>query len=50
MKVDGVLGSIGVDVIDKWLNLIQGYFYVHYSSSQEIITFSLPKATPHIKD
>jgi len=43
-------GQVDVDVIDKWLNLLEGYFYVHDFSSQENITFSLLKAAPHIKD
>ena len=43
-------GQIDADVIDKWLNLIEGYFYVHGFSSWEKITFSLLKAAPHVKD
>ena len=43
-------GQIDVDVIYKWLNLLEGYFYFHAFSSREKITFSLLKVTPHIKD
>eukprot|EP00253_Pinus_taeda_P021507 PITA_21507 len=42
--------KIDADVIDKWLNLLEGYFSVHDFSSQEKIIFALLKATPHIKD
>ena len=43
-------GQIDVDAVDKWLNLLEGYFLVHDFSSRENITFSLLKAAPHIKD
>lgn len=43
-------GQIDADVVDKWVNLLEGYFYVHDFSSQEKITFSLFKAAPHVKD
>ena len=43
-------GLIDADAIDKWLNLLEGYFLVHDFSNQENITFALLKATPHIKD
>jgi len=39
-----------VNVIDKWLNLLEGYFFVHAFSSWENIIFSLLKAMPHVKD
>ena len=38
------------DVVDKWLNMLEGYFSIHDFFSREKITFSLLKATPHIKD
>eukprot|EP00253_Pinus_taeda_P035157 PITA_35157 len=41
---------IDADVIDKWLNLLEGYFYVHDFSSREKIIFALLKAAPHVKD
>jgi hypothetical protein len=42
-------GQIDVDVVDKWLNLLEGYFSVHNFSNRENITFSLLKAIPHVK-
>jgi len=43
-------GQIDVDVVDKWLNLLEGYFFVHDFLSQEKIIFTLLKATPNAKD
>jgi hypothetical protein len=36
-------GLIDADVVDKWLNLFEGYFSVHNFSDRENITFSLLK-------
>ena len=41
---------IDADVVDKWLNLLEGYFSVHNFSDREKITFSLLKVVPHVKD
>jgi hypothetical protein len=43
-------GQIDVDVVDKWLNLLEGYFSVHNFSNRENITFALLKVVPHVKD
>jgi hypothetical protein len=43
-------GQIDVNVIDRWLNLLEGYFLVHDFSDQERIIFALLEATPHVKD
>ena len=43
-------GQIYVDVVDIWLNLLEGYFSVHDFSNREKIIFALLKATPHVKD
>eukprot|EP00253_Pinus_taeda_P013703 PITA_13703 len=43
-------GQIDTDAVDKWLNLLEGYFSVHEFSSREKIVFALLKASPHIKD
>jgi hypothetical protein len=43
-------GQIDADVVDKWLNLLEGYFSVHNFSNKENITFVLLKAIPHVKD
>jgi hypothetical protein len=42
-------GHIDTDVVDKWLNLLEGYFSVHNFSNREKITFSLLKVVPHVK-
>jgi hypothetical protein len=43
-------GQIDANVVDKWLNLLEGYFSVHNFSNRENITFALLKAIPHVKD
>ena len=43
-------GQIYVDVVDIWLNLLEGYFLVHEFSNREKMIFTLLKATPHVKD
>jgi hypothetical protein len=43
-------GLMDVDVVDNWLNLIEGYFSVHNFSDRENITFALLKVIPHVKD
>jgi len=40
-------GKIDVDVIDEWLNLLEGYFFVHDFSSQEILLLLFSKHPPH---
>jgi hypothetical protein len=43
-------GLIDLDVVDKWLNQLEGYFSVHIFSDREKITFALLKVIPHVKD
>jgi hypothetical protein len=43
-------GLIDADVVDKWLNLLEGYFLVHNFFDRENITFALLKVIPHVKD
>ena len=43
-------GQIDADVVNKWLNLLEGYFSVHDFSDREKIIFALLKATPLVKD
>ena len=43
-------GLIDADVVDKWLNLLEGYFSVHDFFNWEKIMFALLKVTPHVKD
>jgi hypothetical protein len=42
-------GQINADPLDKWLNLLEGYFSVHNFSDRENITFSLLKSLPQVK-
>jgi hypothetical protein len=42
-------GQIDADALEKWLNLLEGYFFVHNFSNRENITFTLLKALPHVK-
>jgi hypothetical protein len=42
-------GQIDADEVDKWFNLLEGYFSVHNFSNRETITFALLKAVPHFK-
>jgi hypothetical protein len=42
-------GQIDVDSLHKWLNVLEGYFFVHHFSDGENITFALLKALPHVK-
>jgi hypothetical protein len=42
-------GLIDADVVDKWLNLIEGYFLVHNFSNREKITFTLLKVVPMLR-
>jgi hypothetical protein len=42
-------GQIDTNAIDKWLNLLEGYFSVHNFSNKENITFALLKFIPHVK-
>ena len=44
------LGQIDANAVDKWLNLLEGYFCVHNFSNKEKITFALLKVVPHVKD
>ena len=42
------VGKIDADAVDKWLNMLEGYFSVHQFSSREKIVFALLKGTPHV--
>jgi hypothetical protein len=42
-------GQIDVDSLEKWLNLLEGYFFIHNFSDKENITFTLLKDLPHVK-
>jgi hypothetical protein len=43
-------GQIDADVVDKWLNLLEGYFSIHNFLNREKITFVILKVVPHVKD
>jgi hypothetical protein len=43
-------GLIDADVVDKCLNLIEGYFLIHNFFNREKITFAVLKAILHVKD
>jgi hypothetical protein len=43
-------GLIDADVVDKSLNLLEGYFSIHDFFDRENITFALLKVVPHVKD
>jgi len=43
-------GQIDTYVIHKWLNVLEGYFFVHDFSSWEKIIFALLKVAPNVKD
>jgi hypothetical protein len=42
-------GHIDEDSLEKWLNLLEGYFCVHNLSDKKNITFTLLKDLPHVK-
>jgi hypothetical protein len=42
-------GLVDADAIDKWLNLLEGYFSVHNFFDRKNIPFSLLKVVPHVK-
>ena len=43
-------GQIDADALEKWLNILEGYFSVYNFSDRENITFALLKVVPHVKD
>jgi hypothetical protein len=42
-------GQIDANALEKWLNLLEGYFSVHNFFDRKNITFALLKALPHVK-
>lgn len=52
VKFDIPIFEVLIDVVavDKWLNLLEGYFSAHDFTNRENITFALLKATPYVKD
>ena len=43
-------GKIDADALDNWLNVLEGYFFVHNFSDREKITFAFLKAVPHVQN
>ena len=43
-------GKIDANVLDKWLNLLEGYFFVHNFSNSEKISFAILKVILHVND
>jgi hypothetical protein len=41
-------GHIDADALEKWLNLLEGYYSIQKISNNEKITFSLLKSLPHV--
>ena len=42
-------GQIDAEALEKWLTLLEGYFFVHNFSNKEKITFTLLKSLSHLK-
>jgi hypothetical protein len=42
-------GQIDADALEKWLNLLEGYYSVQKFSDSEKITFALLKSLPHVR-
>jgi hypothetical protein len=42
-------GHIDSDALQKWLNVLKGYFFVHNVSNMEKIIFALLKDLPRVK-
>jgi hypothetical protein len=40
--------KIGIDALEKWLSLLEGYFSIQKKSNSEKITFALLKSLPHV--
>ena len=43
-------GQRDLHIVDRWINMLEGYFSFHDFSNRENITFFLLKATLHVKD
>jgi hypothetical protein len=43
-------GHIDVEALDKWLNMLEGYFSIHNFFDREKITFALLKYLTHVKN
>jgi hypothetical protein len=41
--------QIDVDALEKWLNILEGYYFVQKNFGSENITFVLLKSLPHVR-
>jgi hypothetical protein len=41
-------GQINVDALEKWLNMLEGYYSIRKTIDSEKITFMLLKSLPHV--
>ena len=42
-------GQIDANALEKWLNILEGYFSIHNFFDREKIKFALLKVLPHVK-
>jgi hypothetical protein len=42
-------GQIDADALEKWLNMLEGYYSIQKKFDSENITFALLKALPHVR-
>ena len=42
-------GQIDANALEKWLNLLEGYYSIQNFSGSEKITFALLKSLPHVR-
>ena len=42
-------GQIDVDALEKWLNVLEGYYSIQKKIDSEKITFSLLISLPHVR-
>ena len=42
-------GQIDADALEKWLNLLEGYYSIQKNSDNEIITSVILKSLPHVR-
>jgi hypothetical protein len=43
-----IANKIDVDALEKWVNLLEGYFSIYSFSDRENIAYALLKALPHV--
>jgi len=43
-------GEIDENALEKWLNLLEGYYFIQKHFDNEKMTFALLKSLPHVRD